>query len=173
MRDKPPFRPAPTERRSRRAPLDTAPLCDEPPLRLPDDPLGRLPGTPEAVYRIASDHDVYRARSAISRVMDGLSPRAIRKTRLVTAVSEILRNGLIYGGGACVEVSLDRAGGMIWIDCTDGGPGIADLDQALRDGYTSGKGLGRGLGGAKRLADRFDIYSVPGTGTRVRLGGSA
>ena len=131
------------------------------------------PGKPFDRLVIAVEADVFRSRQAVGRAMDRLGAQVIRKTRLVTAVSEVFRNGLIYGGGAEVVITLDESDRMVWVDCTDQGPGIADLERAMKDGYTSGKGLGRGLGGAKRLSDHFEIHSVLGEGTQVRLAGRA
>lgn len=135
--------------------------------------LPALPGTLFERHEIAVESDIFRARQAVGRAMDALNARVIRKTRLVTAVSEVFRNGLVYGGGAVAMIHCDAEDRMVWIDCRDTGPGIADLALALSDGYTSGTGLGRGLGGAKRLADEFEILSDPGVGTQVRLGGRA
>lgn len=135
--------------------------------------LPALPGTLYEQHEIAAEPDVFRARQAVGRAMDTLGAKVIRKTRLVTAVSEIFRNGLIYGGGATVRIHCDAEDRVVWVDCRDEGPGIADMALALSDGYTSGRGLGRGLGGAQRLADEFDIVSEPGVGTQVRLAGRA
>ncbi|MGZ9812675.1 ATP-binding protein [Pseudoroseicyclus sp. H15] len=135
--------------------------------------LPTLPGTLFERHEIEAEPDIFRARQAVGRAMDALGAKVIRKTRLVTAVSEIFRNGLIYGGGAVAIIHCDDDDRMVWVDCIDQGPGIADMALAMRDGYTSGRGLGRGLGGAKRLADAFDIISEPGMGTQARLAGRA
>ncbi|ETX11971.1 hypothetical protein OCH239_18895 [Roseivivax halodurans JCM 10272] len=135
--------------------------------------LRALPGTLFERHEITAEPDVFRARQAVGRAMDALGAKVIRKTRLVTAVSEIFRNALIYGGSAVVRIYCDAEDRMVWVDCSDNGPGIADMTLAMSDGYTSGRGLGRGLGGAKRLADEFEIVSEPGVGTQVRLAGRA
>ncbi|GGG84353.1 anti-sigma regulatory factor [Salipiger pallidus] len=135
--------------------------------------LPKLPGTLFERHEITVEADIFRARQTVGRAMDALEAKVIRKTRLVTAVSEIFRNGLIYGGGAVVIIHCDEDDRMVWIDCRDTGPGIVDMELALSDGYTSGGGLGRGLGGAKRLSDEFEIVSEPGVGTQVRLAGRA
>jgi serine/threonine-protein kinase RsbT len=95
----------------------------------------------------------------------------VDQTKLVTAASELARNTLKYGGGG--EVHLDRLSdgirqglGLIFVD---GGPGIGDINQALRDGFTSGGGLGLGLGGSRRLVDEFEIDSKVGEGTAVSV----
>jgi len=95
----------------------------------------------------------------------------IEQTKIVTAASELARNMVDYGkGGTLLVEALDdgiRKGLRLTFE--DQGPGIADIDQALRDGFTSGNGMGLGLGGAKRLANEFSIDSRPGEGTRVMI----
>jgi len=95
----------------------------------------------------------------------------VDQTKMVTAASEIARNTVIYGGGGTVRIeALDngtRKGLRLVFE--DQGPGIEDVEMALRDGYTSGTGLGMGLGGARRLVNEFAIESVPGKGTKVIL----
>ena len=95
----------------------------------------------------------------------------VDQTKLVTAASELARNMVVYGGGGTVileHLEQDgRAGVRITFD--DKGPGIADIPLALRDGYTSGGGLGLGLGGAKRLVNDFELRSAPGEGTTIAI----
>jgi len=94
------------------------------------------------------------------------------QTRIATAVSELVRNALQHGGGGeCIirDVSDERAV-RIEIEVVDQGPGIADIEEAMRDGYSSAGGLGEGLPGSKRLADAFSLESRPGEGTCVRIG---
>ena len=95
----------------------------------------------------------------------------VEQTKIVTAASELARNTLIYGGGGTVVLeSLDEGARRgLRLTFTDKGPGIADVARALTDGYTTGSGLGLGLGGAKRLSNEFEISSAPGQGTRVRI----
>lgn len=95
----------------------------------------------------------------------------VDQTKFITAASELARNMLRYGGGGEVHFSsLSNANARgLRLAFVDEGPGIADLAQALIDGYTTGGGLGLGLGGAKRLVDEFDIQSAPGTGTKVTI----
>jgi serine/threonine-protein kinase RsbT len=95
----------------------------------------------------------------------------VDQTKVVTAASELARNTLDYGGGGEVTVELVEQGGRRGVRLTfeDKGPGIADIEQALKDGFTSGKGMGLGLGGAKRLCNEFSIVSAPGTGTKVTI----
>ena len=121
---------------------------------------------------LASDRDVAQARKAVSRAMDDLKARPVRKTRFVTAVSEIARNAVKHGGGGRLRIYAHQPADRISVLCEDHGPGIADIGQALVDGYTTGGGMGRGLGGARRLVDTFDIESRPGRGTTVRMTGT-
>jgi serine/threonine-protein kinase RsbT len=93
----------------------------------------------------------------------------VDQTKLVTAASELARNTVIHGGGgaATLEVIQNSSKRAIRLTFTDHGPGIRDIEQALRDGYSTGNGLGLGLGGARRLTNAFSIESTPGVGTRV------
>ena len=119
--------------------------------------------------RLQSDEDVVGLRKQVRERAVAIALSLVDQTKLVTAASELARNTIKYGGGGEVHLdSLDdgiRKGiGLLFID---GGPGIPDIDNALRDGFTTGGGLGLGLGGSKRLADEFDIESRPGEGTAV------
>ena len=120
---------------------------------------------------VASDQDVVRVRQLVRTVAVSVKLSLVDQTKLVTAASELARNTLVYGGGGTVEVSrVDggrRAG--IRIVFSDQGPGIANLDLALTDGYTTGGGLGLGLSGARRLVDEFDIDTAVGRGTNVTV----
>ncbi len=93
----------------------------------------------------------------------------VDQTKIVTAASELGRNTLIYGGGGKVIVTLVEEGGRrgVRLEFSDEGPGIPDIAKALSNGFTTGGGLGLGLGGAKRLSDEFHIDSAPGNGTRI------
>jgi serine/threonine-protein kinase RsbT len=119
---------------------------------------------------IRSGDDVVRVRQQVrvTAAANGLS--LVDQTKLVTAASELARNTLVHGGGGmarveCVTSANGRAG--VRLQFTDDGPGIADTDLALRDGWTSGTGLGLGLSGSRRLVDEFELTSKPGEGTRV------
>ncbi len=119
---------------------------------------------------IQSGDDVVRVRQQVrgAAAANGLS--LVDQTKLVTAASELARNTLVHGGGgvARIEVvkSLNGRTG-VKLHFTDEGPGIADIDLALTDGWTSGTGLGLGLSGARRLVDEFELNSKPGAGTSV------
>lgn len=95
----------------------------------------------------------------------------VEQTKIVTAASELARNMVDYGLGGTVLIEALEDGGRRGLRLTfeDQGPGIADIQQALRDGFTSGGGMGLGLGGARRLSNEFDIKSEPGKGTRVMI----
>src|SRR3569623_241273 len=116
---------------------------------------------------VTSDQDVVRVRQLVRTVAVAVKLSLVDQTKLVTAASELARNTLVYGGGGSVEVSRVDHGRRqgIRIVFTDDGPGIADLDLALTDGYTTGGGLGLGLSGARRLVDEFDIVTAAGQGT--------
>jgi serine/threonine-protein kinase RsbT len=123
-------------------------------------------------FPVRSGEDVVKARQVVrSRAMEaGFS--LVEQTKIVTAASELARNTVIYGGGGEMRIErLNQGTKRIGLRLTfeDQGPGIADIELALRDGYTSGNGLGLGLGGARKLSHEFDIESVPGQGTRVTI----
>jgi serine/threonine-protein kinase RsbT len=120
---------------------------------------------------IRSSDDVVRVRQ-LARTMAieaGLS--LVDQTKIITAASELARNTLDYGGGGFVVAELVEAASRRGLKLTfeDKGPGIADIDAALKDGFTTGKGMGLGLGGAKRLSNEFSIHSKPGEGTKVAI----
>jgi serine/threonine-protein kinase RsbT len=95
----------------------------------------------------------------------------VDQTKIVTAASELARNTVIYGGGGTVRLEALNHGSRTGLRLIfeDKGPGIADLALALKDGFTTGGGLGLGLGGARRLSSEFDLVSRPGEGTRVTI----
>lgn len=96
----------------------------------------------------------------------------VEQTKIVTAASELARNTVIYGGGGEMRVEVVQQGAKrpgLRLTFEDHGPGIPDIELALRDGYTSGNGLGLGLNGARKLSHEFDIQSRPGEGTRVTI----
>jgi serine/threonine-protein kinase RsbT len=123
-------------------------------------------------FPVRSGEDVVRARQIVrSRAMEaGFS--LVEQTKIVTAASELARNAVIYGGGGEMRIERLSAGTKrtgLRLTFEDKGPGIPDIDLALRDGYTSGNGLGLGLNGARKLSHEFNIWSKPGEGTRVTI----
>ena len=120
---------------------------------------------------IATDDDIVRVRQRVRDWAVSLGFSLVDQTKLVTAASELARNTLIYGRGGTLileAVQNERKRGLR-LTFEDQGPGIADLDQALKDGFTTGDGLGLGLSGARRLSQDFSITSRPGEGTRVMI----
>lgn len=120
---------------------------------------------------IRSAHDVVRIRQAVRRRAAALGFGLVDQTKMITAASELARNALDHGGGGDMHMELVDDGRRQGLRLTfeDQGPGIASLDTALRDGYSTGAGLGLGLSGARRLVHRLDIDSAPGRGTRVTI----
>jgi serine/threonine-protein kinase RsbT len=120
---------------------------------------------------VRTEQDVVLARQLVRRLAVQAGLRLVDQTKLVTAVSELARNTVIYGGGGVMGWSLLREGIRqgVELQFIDQGPGIQDMTLALTDGWTSGSGLGLGLTGAKRLVDRFSIQSEPGKGTQVTI----
>lgn len=120
---------------------------------------------------VRSEQDIVLARQTARKLAQQCGLRLVSQTKLVTAVSELARNTLVYGGGGDMQWSLiekDMRQG-VRIDFVDQGPGIPDLKLAMTDGWTSGGGLGLGLTGAKRLVNEFELDSQPGVGTRVTI----
>ncbi|HKO02946.1 MAG TPA: anti-sigma regulatory factor [Thermoanaerobaculia bacterium] len=120
---------------------------------------------------VAGGADVVRVRHAVRKAAVDLGFSLVEQTKVVTAASELARNMVDYGGGGIVTIDALEDGGRkgLRLIFEDQGPGIADVQQALRDGFTSGTGMGLGLGGARRLSNEFDIRSAPGEGTRVAI----
>ena len=119
---------------------------------------------------IRTGDDVVRVRQQVRVVAAKSGLSLVDQTKVVTAASELARNALVHGGGGLARVdvvtsALGRNG--IRVGFTDDGPGIADVDLALTDGWSSGDGLGLGLSGARRLVDEFELTSKPGHGTSV------
>lgn len=123
------------------------------------------------VVPLRTDEDVVRLRQAVREALIAVGFSLIDQTKMVTAASELARNTLRYGGGGeshIVKVTNGSRRGLS-LAFIDSGPGIADVELALKDGYTTGGGLGLGLSGAKRLSDEFDLQTAPGQGTTVRI----
>jgi len=120
---------------------------------------------------LRTSDDVVRVRQAVRARAVAAGFSLVDQTKIVTAASEIGRNTLDYGGGGTLRIEMLRNGRRrgVRLTLTDQGPRIADLTQAMKDGYTTGSGLGLGLGGAKRLCNDFDVQSTPGQGTVVTI----
>lgn len=118
---------------------------------------------------LRAQEDVISVRQLVRSYAVAIGLSLVDQTKLVTAASELARNTVIHGRGgtAKLEVIQEATRHGIRLTFEDQGPGIRDLEQALRDGYTTGNGLGLGLGGARRLTNEFAIESKPGVGTRV------
>jgi serine/threonine-protein kinase RsbT len=121
--------------------------------------------------KIATPEQVVVARKAVQERAVVLGFGTLERTKLVTAVSELARNTLVHGGGGDMTILEVQGNGRVGlqVDFEDKGPGIAEISQAMRDGFTTANSLGLGLGGAKRLVTEFAITSSPGAGTHVRI----
>ena len=130
-----------------------------------------MPTTKTERLDIRQSDDVVRVRQLTRTFAVEAGLGLVDQTKIITAASELARNTLDYGGGGAVTVELLEQGGRRGVRLTfeDQGPGIADIEQALKDGFTSGKGMGLGLGGAKRLCNEFSINSKPGEGTKIMI----
>jgi serine/threonine-protein kinase RsbT len=120
---------------------------------------------------IRSDQDVVLIRQSVRARTVELGFSLVDQTKMVTAASELARNTLQYGGGGDLRVEVIENGLRrgLRLSFIDQGPGIANVDLALTDGYTTGNGLGLGLSGARRLVNEFELESRPGAGTRVTI----
>lgn len=119
---------------------------------------------------IRGSEDVVYVRQAVREWAIAIGFGLVDQTKIVTAASELARNTVVYGGGGTLELQeLNGPRRGLRLIFEDRGPGIPDIEAALRDGFTTGSGLGLGLGGAKRLSDQFEIVSSPGGGTRVSI----
>jgi serine/threonine-protein kinase RsbT len=130
-----------------------------------------MPPARRETISVRSSAEVVGVRHAVRKYAVELGFSLVEQTKIVTAASELARNMIDYGhGGTLTLETVDdgiRRGLRLIFE--DQGPGIADIDQALRDGFTSGNGMGLGLGGARRLSNEFEIRSAPGQGTRVTI----
>ncbi|MEU9984549.1 ATP-binding protein [Streptomyces sp. NPDC050856] len=126
-------------------------------------------GVSRTTHPVNSEEDLLAARHAVRAATLETGLGLVDQTRVVTAASELVRNAYIHGGGGTLTLELiqqaDRRG--LRLTVTDHGPGINDLDAAFTDGYTTGAGLGHGLGGARRLMDEFHVDTAEGQGTTI------
>ena len=121
---------------------------------------------------LESEHDITVARVEVRTVAAALGFRLIDQTRLATVTSELARNVVKYAGrGRMIAQPTEDARGRqgLRLIFEDSGPGIPDIAAAMRDGFSTGRGLGKGLPGSKRLVDEFQIESEVGRGTRVTI----
>lgn len=127
--------------------------------------------TKAETLEIRGETDIVQVRQTVRRLSGSLTFSLTDQTKMVTAASEIARNTLIYGGGGVLEIDIlaNEVRRGLRMTFVDKGPGIPDLEMAVQDGFTTGSGLGLGLGGSKRLVSEFDIRSEPGKGTQVTL----
>lgn len=128
-----------------------------------------MPILKSEVQPVSTENDIVYVRQNVRKWAVEMKFSLVDQTKMVTAASELARNLLIYGGGGEVHLEQLQEGSRrgLRVIFVDQGPGIPDIEQALKDGFTSGKGMGLGLGGAKRLVNDFDIQSAPGQGTRI------
>jgi len=128
-----------------------------------------MPALRDESLPIRADSDIVLVRQAARSWSIDAGFSLVEQTKMVTAASELARNTLAYGGGGTVRLEALEEHGRRGFRMTfeDRGPGIPDLERALRDGFSTGKGLGLGLSGSRRLVNEFSIESQPGQGTRV------
>ncbi|MGW3288767.1 ATP-binding protein [Streptomyces sp. NPDC001002] len=123
------------------------------------------------VHPVARSGDLVHVRQAIRALAQRCGLSLVDQTKMITAASELARNTLTYGGGGTVSAGMVSREGRQGVAAVfeDSGPGIADVEQAMTDGWTSGGGLGLGLSGARRLVDDFRLVTAPGEGTAVTI----
>src|SRR5687768_733522 len=120
---------------------------------------------------VRTEQDIVAVRQLVRKLAVEVAFSLVDQTKIVTAASELARNTVIYGGGGDMRYELLHDGmrkGLL-LSFVDHGPGIPNLEMAMMDGWTSGKGLGMGLSGSKRLVNEFELESKPGEGTRVTI----
>lgn len=124
-----------------------------------------------AQLALKSDVDIVSARRQVSDWAREIALSTLDRTKVVTAASELARNTVVYGGGGVMYLEKVRDGAREGLRITfdDHGPGIADIDRALEDGYSTGGSMGMGLPGARRLVSEFDMTSIVGAGTCVTI----
>ena len=120
---------------------------------------------------LLTERDVVLARQQVRRLAQQLKFSLVDQTKMITAASELARNAIVYGGGGEMRWEFVNAGARngLRLAFEDKGPGIPNIDLALRDGWTSGSGLGIGLSGSKRLVNEFELRTVVGEGTCVTI----
>ena len=120
---------------------------------------------------ISTGDDVVRVRQTVRARASAARLSLVDQTKLITAASELARNTLVHGGSGVARVETVQRDGRRGVKAvfTDTGPGIVDVEKALTDGYTTGSGLGLGLGGSRRLVDEFVLETAVGQGTTVTV----
>ena len=126
---------------------------------------------PQRELPIRSESDIVTTRRTVREVAQGLGFGITDVTRIVTATSELARNVVLYAGSGVIRWRQVGISGKVGVELTleDNGPGIADIEQVMQEGYTTSGGLGLGLPGTKRLMDEFEIASEVGKGTRITV----
>jgi serine/threonine-protein kinase RsbT len=124
-----------------------------------------------ARFSLRSDVEIVAARRGVGQWAQRIGFSILDRTKMVTAASELARNTVVYGGGGVMSLEIVRDGSRQGLRLTfqDQGPGIADVDRALEDGYSTGRGMGLGLPGARRLVNEFELTSTVGVGTCVTV----
>ncbi|MFI9450065.1 anti-sigma regulatory factor [Amycolatopsis sp. NPDC052450] len=123
-------------------------------------------------HSVRAEEDLLSARHAVRASAVAVGFTIVDQTKIVTAASELVRNAYIHGGGGTMTIAVvrdERGRAGLRLTVRDKGPGIADVDQAMTDGFSTGAGLGHGLGGTRRLVDEFAIDTAPGLGTTVTI----
>lgn len=130
-----------------------------------------LSSNPVKIVPIKTEQDVIVARQEGRMLAQRLGFSPVDQARITTAISELARNIVVYGdhGTVTLNQAIDGTRSGIEVVFDDEGPGIADIDQAMGQGYTTGRGLGAGLPGTRRLMDEFEITSAPGQGTQILI----
>lgn len=130
-----------------------------------------MPPAANGALPLRSEEDIVISRQMVRQLTRELNFSLVDQTKMITAASELSRNTVVYGGGGEMrwEMLIGTTGSGLRLHFEDRGPGIADLDQALTDGWTSGKGLGMGLSGSRRLVNDFKIRTAAGEGTCVTI----
>ncbi len=130
-----------------------------------------MPVLKHDVLPVRNDSDVVLARQATRKWAQELGFSLVDQTKVVTAASELARNTLIHGGGGTMRLEVLNEGSRrgLRLSFEDQGPGIPDIELALKEGYTTGSGLGLGLPGSRRLVNEFELISRIGEGTRVTV----
>lgn len=131
----------------------------------------KLSNETQGTVPLRNEADIVASRQTVRRLVTALKFSLVDQTKMITAASELSRNTVVYGGGGEMlwELATDGVKQGLRLRFKDEGPGIADLALALKDGWTSGKGMGLGLSGSKRLVHEFDIDTTVGVGTCVTV----